>query len=472
MKMEHLVFFDIVLFLPCPLRKLPEAFGPTACKSWYPHYFNTEENLDYVGPIPYISYYGVNEMGKEERREYLAWYESQEPIYDKRHMLESYCQDDVTVLRQVCRIFRWEFMKIRNLEVFLESITIASACNKVLRKGFLQPDTIGLIPNGGYTCNRNYSKKALIRLLHMEQIDGVKIMHGRNGSEYKVRELPHFSVDRYCPETRTIYEFFGCHFHSHACHLFRDIITLNGDTLAERYARTSRLEQITRAGYLVRVQWECEFDDAGRPELLAHPLVQQSPLWTRDALYGGRTEAMRLHYKARENKTIQYVDVISLYPYIYKSFKFPVGHVGDSCKDIEARLRMDGLIKCSIVLPEKLYHPVLSFRRNNKLMFCLYRACVHTASSEECVHTRDEDRALTGTWVMDEVRLAGEKGYRILEIYEVYEYQVTQYNPETGEGGLFVDYINTFLKMKEEASGYPGWVHSPEDKDRYVESFW
>jgi len=45
---------------------------------------------------------------------------------------------------------------------------------------------------------------------------------------------------------------------------------------------------------------------------------------------------------------------------------------------------------------------------------------------------------------MDEVRLAVEKVYRILEIYEVYEYQVTQYNPETGLGGLFVDYINTF----------------------------
>jgi len=73
---------------------------------------------------------------------------------------------------------------------------------------------------------------------------------------------------------------------------------------------------------------------------------------------------------------------------------------------------------------------------------------------------------------MDELRLAVEKGYRILEIYEVYVYQVTQYNPETSEGGLFVDYINTILKMKAETSGYPGWVRSPQDENRYVESFW
>ena len=48
----------------------------------------------------------------------------------------------------------------------------------------------------------------------------------------------------------------------------------------------SRLEQITRAGYQVKFKWECEFDDAGGPELPAHPIVQQSPLRNRDAFYG------------------------------------------------------------------------------------------------------------------------------------------------------------------------------------------
>ena len=33
-KMEHLLFLDSVSFLPCPLRKLTEAFGLTASKSW------------------------------------------------------------------------------------------------------------------------------------------------------------------------------------------------------------------------------------------------------------------------------------------------------------------------------------------------------------------------------------------------------------------------------------------------------
>ena len=62
MKMEHLIFLDSMSLLPCALRKLHEAFGLQATKSWYPHYFNTEENLDYVGPMPGISYYGLDEM--------------------------------------------------------------------------------------------------------------------------------------------------------------------------------------------------------------------------------------------------------------------------------------------------------------------------------------------------------------------------------------------------------------------------
>jgi len=70
-------------------------------------------------------------------------------------------------------VFRREYMQTRHIDVFVESITIASAGNKVLRKRFLNPDTIGLIPTVGYTCNNRYSKKAPMWLLHMEETDGV-----------------------------------------------------------------------------------------------------------------------------------------------------------------------------------------------------------------------------------------------------------------------------------------------------------
>jgi hypothetical protein len=108
--------------------------------------------MDYVGHLPDIEYYGVKEMGVSEHTEFLAWYEEQKfVVFNNRPMLESYGQDGVTVLRQVCQALRNEFVGIANIVVFQESVTIASACNKVLRKLFLKPDIIGLINTGGYT---------------------------------------------------------------------------------------------------------------------------------------------------------------------------------------------------------------------------------------------------------------------------------------------------------------------------------
>jgi hypothetical protein len=93
------------------------------------------------------------------RNEFLEWYVRQNSeILDNRRVIEEYCQADVTLLRQACKVFRREFIEIGNIEVFIESIRIASACNKVLRRLFLKSVTIGLIPAGGYTGNINYSK--------------------------------------------------------------------------------------------------------------------------------------------------------------------------------------------------------------------------------------------------------------------------------------------------------------------------
>jgi hypothetical protein len=36
----------------------------------------------------------------------------------------------------------------------------------------------------------------------------------------------------------------------------------------------------------------------------------------------------------------------------------------------------------------------------------------------------------------------------MLDVHDVYEYNVTRYDPETREGGLFAGYIDTYLKLK------------------------
>jgi hypothetical protein len=113
--------------MPLPLLKLPEAFGLKTSKAWYPHYFNTESH-EYVGPEPDILYYGASEISEAQRKVFLEWYEGQKgKRFDNNRVLESYHQNNATVLHQTCQIFRRVFMAIRNIEVFLEVITIASA---------------------------------------------------------------------------------------------------------------------------------------------------------------------------------------------------------------------------------------------------------------------------------------------------------------------------------------------------------
>ena len=158
-----------------------------------------------------------------------------------------------------------------------------------------------------------------------------------------------------------------------------------------------------------------------KTELLAHPIVKHAPLITRHALFDDRTEAMLLHYKIREEEeSVQYCGVMSLYPYICKYFKFPMGHpvihVCYACADKEACLKVDGLMNCTIVPPKDLYHLVLQFRYK-KLLFCLCRSCALEQNiTSKCQHFSDAERCLDGTCIIDEVRLAVNIGYKILEI--------------------------------------------------------
>ena len=75
-----------------------------------------------------------------------------------------------------------------------------------------------------------------------------------------------------------------------------------------------------------------------------------------------------------------------------------------------------------------------------------------------CHHTRAQ-RTLTGTWCTPELEKAVELGYEIEKIYEVWHF-------EESREGLFESYINNWLKLKQEASGWPSDVGDDEEKRR------
>jgi hypothetical protein len=114
-----------------------------------------------VGPYPKPKYYGADFMSGNEQAHFLAWYEEQKgKIFHNKEELLGYCMEDVNVLRQACCAFRNLVLKLVKMDPFRQSITISSICNKVFRKMFLKPDTVGIISRGGYRMGDRQSLEA------------------------------------------------------------------------------------------------------------------------------------------------------------------------------------------------------------------------------------------------------------------------------------------------------------------------
>lgn len=127
----------------------------------------------------------------------------------KRDLVE-YCTSDVEILTAACLNFRQQLMETGNVCPFTEACTIASACNKVYRRNFFKPNTIGFIPKGGYTCRDKQSKIAIQWLLWEHLQRGIDIQHAAKQQEAVVRGA---KVDGYAPETNQVFEIHGCYYH-------------------------------------------------------------------------------------------------------------------------------------------------------------------------------------------------------------------------------------------------------------------
>ena len=56
-----------------------------------------------------------------------------------------------------------------------------------------------------------------------------------------------------------------------------------------------------------------------------------------------------------------------------------------------------------------------------------------------------------------------EKGYTLVKIHEVWHFP-----PEQRRTGLFADYVNTWLKLKQESAGWPSCCQTLEQKREYI----
>lgn len=329
----------------------------------------------------------------------------------------------------------------------------------------------------------------------MEHELGHNIIHAGRCREYR---LPDGTlVDGYYESEENgvtqyyVYQFHGCFWHGclrcFRVNRDRSLSTDRTDTIDLRYEHTiATTFRLRRLGYIVTEKWECDFDrEMGvnvemHEYLQQHQMIENKPLDPRDAFYGGRTGNIATRYEITGTEKIRYVDVCSLYPYVLKTGTFPIGHptvyVGEECVTLIGTApgynfdSVEGVVRCKVLPPRNLFHPVLPYRVKGKLLFALCRSCCEAFSQIECTHDPSE-REIEGTWISCELRKAIEKGYFVTGVSEIWQYSVTHYDTTTREGGLFTGYINTFLQLKQEATGWPSECVDDEAKDRYLREY-
>ena len=71
-------------------------------------------------------------------------------------------------------------------------------------------------------------------------------------------------------------------------------------------------------------------------------------------------------------------------------------------------------------------------------MFPLCSDCADNLNQGNCTHT-DEERCIVGTRVVDEVRIAIEMGYVLMNVFEFLEYEITCFGRGTNSGGIFAE---------------------------------
>jgi hypothetical protein len=121
---------------------------------------------------------------------------------------------------------------------------------------------------------------------------------------------------------------------------------------------------------------------------------------------------------------MKYIDICSLYPTVQCYDDYPVGHPTKIFKPPTYSSKWYGLIKCAILPPKGLYHPVLPVKNKTKsgaekLAFPLCQLCAKLNNQKDiCTHTESQ-RIIRETWCTNEVEKAIEKGYKIITIDEV-----------------------------------------------------
>ena len=486
-------FKDFLMFFPASLKNIAESLQCSVQKGDFPHRFNVLQNEEYVGPIPPMDtdedYYCLQtKKSTKEIDELKEWYQESlitycscslstvptfrtqmthcptchRSFWNFQTEIIKYCFLDVDVLAECIKKFRQihlDFSKDQipgssewqpcPIECF-DYLTQPSVALQIFLRGHRFTEMRPYISKPFTRHGR--SKKGILWLEKMMEETGHYIQHAGNSlKEYFEWKATRTYVDGYAffRGQHHIYEFFGCFWHG-CSKCFPEEIrdpmrrhprrNLSWNLIHRKtYEKIDALQTVY--GNQFHYIWECEYDEQRKH----HPLTTYEKeigniIEEREFFFGGRTEVFSPYAKSTEMNTIEHHDVTSMYPYIcaqkYLPFGQPTIYFGRHHCKIERLSRVHsnpyfGFVRCRVI-PNPYCKLGLLPNRNpstNRLEFNLFPQ--------------------VGTWFTEELYLAMENGYQVVEIYQIIHFAHAERS-----NTYFRGYMSYFLRQKQEAEGW------------------
>lgn len=477
-------FLDFRHFMPGSLKNIAISFDLPIQKGDFPHHFNNGYNEHYVGRLPLLHHHDdywclISKKTREDVEEFEQWYRDQELVYctcddvcvctkkkwDFQEEIIKYCWMDVDVLAEAAKRYRdWlthlgededpiEGWEAKPLDPF-EYLTIPQIAMTILMGGLPEEENVTITP---YKIRQDRVKGAVSWMEHIQPNYENKIRHiGNWHKEFFDPKVKRF-LDGVTDDMH-VFVCLNCRFHAcPRCYYEEWNMGLDHPQRPGTYGRVANETQKflynlhkLYGNDKTHVIWEHDlpsFEFSDYEKELGNVVID------REMFKGGRTEVFSPFCNAdlHPEDTIQYHDVCSLYPFICAFTELPVGHPEHLLgKDIDNQrlLRLNhpnpyrGYVRCRV--------------RPNRQDLLGLLPCTDPESGRLEFPLNE----MTGTWGTEELRLALENGYELIETYEVYHW------PDSERSNTFMrGYVSYFLRMKQEAEGWKKLGASTENPD-------
>lgn len=507
-KESSIYFKDFLMFMCHSLKEIAKSMNLPIQKGDFPHRFNNGKRDNYVGCFPPIDtdddYFCLkNAKEASEIQELREWHEREKenyctcpeninsfpigdvsyaclchmgphgcmkPNWNFQQEILKYCWLDTDILAHAVRKFREEHISLGDegsdisadwvptpidplqyytqaqaaLRFFIQGI--ASSQNKVrpavserrLRSGFSIKAVCWL-------------EKERRNLTSPDNAELPKIIHAGNARKEYWEPTTNTFVDGFAPyggksnKGEQIYEFLGCFYHGCPTCFAAEIAN---PSILHPYKKCpwsivhektmDKLRQLREVyGEGVTSIWECEYDRTIAPLVTRYDRECANLMGDRDMFYGGRTEVFSSYARSTEDYVVEHHDVTSMYPYVCAHKMLPIGVptiiFGSDCRleylDRSHPNAYFGYVRCRVIPHQGCVLGLLPLRDEGKLQFDLHPK--------------------TGVWFTEELYLAMERGYRVVEIYEVFHFDANERSDT-----LFRGYMSFFLRMKQESEGW------------------